>query len=240
MSQSALHLYKRVMDHILAEIDAGRLQPGQQIPSERELSERFYISRMTVRHALNQLVTEGVLYRHQGRGTFVGRPKIRQRLTGLNNFTEDMLSRGMKPGGKVLSLDVVEAPYKVRQALNLAEGSQVVRLDRLRLANDEPMAYEVTYLPFPRFANLVTMNLENASLYATMEERFSVVFGTALQALEPALADAGLARTLSVREGSLLLHLERTTFTQEGEPVEFALCHFRADRYRFEVELDRR
>jgi len=235
-----MHLYKRLMDFLLAEIDAGRLQPGHQIPSERELSERFYMSRMTVRHALNELVNEGVLYRHQGKGTFVGRPKIQQRMRGLNNFTEDMVSRGLRPGGRVLSLEVVEAPYRVRQALSLAEGSQAVRLERLRLADGEPMAFEVTYLPHPRFEGLTAMNLENASLYATLTDHFGVNFATALQSIEPAIAESYLARLLGIKEGSLLLHLERTTLTQEGEAVEYAQCHFRADRYRFEVELSRR
>lgn len=240
MSQPAMHLYKRLMDFLLEEIDAGALQPGHRIPSERELSERFHMSRMTVRHALNELVNEGVLYRHQGKGTFVGRPKIRQKLRGLSSFTEDMLSRGLRPGSRVLSVEVVPAPYRVRQGLGLAEQSHVVRLERLRLADGEPMALEVTHLPYPRFAGIVGESLENISLYSILEDRFGLSFGTAQQAIEPALADSTLARTLWVKEGSLLLLLERITFSQQGEPVEFVSSHYRADRYRFEVELDRR
>lgn len=114
MSQPVMPLYRRLMDYLLEEIDAGRLQPGQQIPLERELSERFRMSRMTVRHALNELVNEGMLFRHQGKGTFVGRPRIRQKLRGLSSFTEDMLNRGLRPGGRVLSIEVVSAPYRVR------------------------------------------------------------------------------------------------------------------------------
>ncbi|MFZ5816783.1 MAG: GntR family transcriptional regulator [Bacillota bacterium] len=239
MHHPSMHLYKRLMDYLLEEIDAGRLQSGQQIPSERELSERFRMSRMTVRHGLNELVNQGVLYRQQGKGTFVGRPKIRQKLRGLSSFTEDMLSRGLRPGGRVLTVEVVAAPYRVRQALRLAESSHVVRIERLRLADGDPMALEVTHLPYPRFASLVGENLENASLYGLLVDKFGVVFGTALQAIEPALADAALARTLWVKEGSLLLLLERTTFSQQGEPVEFVSSYYRADRYRFEVELER-
>lgn len=240
MSQPAMHLYKRLMDYLLEEIDAGRVEPGQQIPSERELSDRFRMSRMTVRHALNELVNQGILYRQQGKGTFVGRPKIRQKLRGLSSFTEDMLSRGMRPGARVLSAEVVAAPYKVRHALGLPEQAHVVRLERLRLADGEPMALEVTHLPYPRFADLVRDSLENTSLYRMLQDRFGVTFGTALQTIEPALADAALARTLWIKEGSLLLLLERATFSQQGEPVEFVSSHYRADRYRFEVELDRR
>lgn len=240
MSQPTMHLYRRLMDFLLEEIDAGRLQPGHQIPSERELSDRFRMSRMTVRHAINELVNEGMLYRHQGKGTFVGRPKIRQKLRGLSSFTEDMLSRGLRPAARVLSVEVIPAPYKVRHALTLPDSAQVVRLERLRLADGEPMALEVTHLPAPRFADLVNEDLESRSLYHIMEDRFGVTFGNALQAIEPALADPTLARTLWVKEGSLLLLLERTTFSQQGDPVEFVSSHYRADRYRFEVELERR
>lgn len=102
------------------------------------------------------------------------------------------------------------------------------------------MALESTHLPYPRFAGLMGENLENLSLYNVLQDRFGVSFGTALQAIEPAQADANLARMLWVKEGSLLPLLERTTFTQQGEPVEFATSYYRADRYRFEVELDRR
>jgi GntR family transcriptional regulator len=240
MSQPAMHLYRRLMDYLREEIDAGHLQPGEQIPSERELSERFHMSRMTVRHALNELVNEGILYRHQGKGTFVGRPKIRQNLRGLSSFTEDMISRGLRPGARVLSVEVVSAPYRVRHALGLPEQSQVVRLERLRLADGEPMALEVTHLPYPRFGGLVGEDLESTSLYHLLEGRFGINFGTALQAIEPALADAALARTLLVKEGSLLLLLERTTYSRQGEPIEFVSSHYRADRYRFEVQLERR
>lgn len=240
MSQPAPHLYRRLMDHLREEIDAGRLQPGQQIPSERELSERFQISRMTVRHALQGLTNEGVLYRHQGKGTFVARPKIRQRLRGLSSFTEDMLNRGFRPGARVLSVDIVPASYRVRHALELPEQAQVIRLERLRLADGEPMALEVTHLRHPLYADLLAEDLESASLYELLQERFGLSFGTALQAIEPAVADVNLARALWVKEGSLLLLLERTTYTQQGNPVEFVSSHYRADRYRFEVELDRR
>lgn len=240
MSQPVMPLYRRLMDYLLEEIDAGRLQPGQQIPSERDLAQRFRMSRMTVRHALNELVNAGILFRHQGKGTFVGRPKIKQKLRGLSSFTEDMLDRGLQPGGRVLSVEEVPAPFRVRQALGLAEQSHVIRVERLRLADGEPMALESTHLPYPRFAGLTAENLENLSLYHVLQDRFGVSFGRALQGIEPAQADANLARTLWVKEGSLLLLLERTTFTQQGEPVEFATSYYRADRYRFEVELDRR
>lgn len=241
MGQPAAPLYQRLKELLQAEIDAGHLNPGDQVPSERELAERFDMSRMTVRHALTEMVNDGTLYRQQGRGTFVARPKIRQKLMGLTSFTEDMVSRGMKPGAHVLSVQVTPASYKARQALGLAEeDAQVLRVDRLRLADGEPMALEVTHLPLPRFADLTNESLENTSLYTLLAERHGVRVLTATQTIEPAVTDTTLGRTLQVREGALLLLLERTTFDERGEPVEFVSSHYRADRYKFVVELQRR
>lgn len=234
------HLYQRIKEYLQEEIDAGRLAAGDRVPSERELAERFNISRMTVRHALTELVNEGTLYRYQGKGTFVARPKIRQGLTGLTSFTEDMRSRGLTPGARVLSVSAVPAPYKARKALGLDHETRVVRIERLRLADDEPMALEVTHLPYTRFANLESENLEDQSLYQLLKAKYGINILSATQTIEPAVADGRLAEVLSVPEGALLLLLERTTVDERGEPVEFVSSYYRGDRYRFVVELQRR
>lgn len=241
MTVPTRHLYQRIKEYLLEEIDAGRLAEGDQVPSERELAERFRMSRMTVRHALTELVTDGSLFRHQGKGTFVARPKIRQGLAGLTSFTEDMLARGLKPGARILSVEAVSAPYRVRHALSLGpESTMVLRMERLRLADGEPMALEQVHLPYPRFASLLEADLVNASLYQVLAEQYGVQMSSAIQTIEPAVADAPLARALAVREGALLLLLERTTFDERGEPLEFATSYYRGDRYRFVAHLERR
>lgn len=239
-SVSALPLYLRLKEILQEHIETGRLQPGDRVPSERELSEQYDMSRMTVRHALTELVNEGVLVRQQGRGTFVGRPKIRQALAGLTSFSEDMQARGLRPGGKVLSLQIVQAPRKVRTSLGLDESHWVVRIERLRLADDEPMALEITHLSAGRFGGLVHDDLNHTSLYRLMEEKYGAKVTAATQSIEPALADATLARHLGVREGALLLLLERVTYDSNGVPTEYVSSYYRGDRYRFIVELQRR
>lgn len=242
MLKPAGPLYQRLMELLQEEIDAGRLKPGDQVPSERELADQYSMSRMTVRHALTELVNEGILYRQQGKGTFVALPKIRQKLGGLTSFTEDMVSRGLRPGAHVLSVQVVPAPYRVRHALGLpddAAAAEVLRVERLRLADGEPMALEVTHLPLTRIHGLSGENLDNVSLYERLQQ-YGVVPNHATQTIEPAAADAALARVLKVREGALLLLLERTTYDQRGEAIEFVSSHYRGDRYRFMVELQRR
>lgn len=240
MTELALHLYQQIREHLLEEIDAGRLNVGDRVPSERELADRFKISRMTVRHALTELVNEGTLYRHQGKGTFVAKPKIRQGLAGLTSFTEDMLARGLKPGARLLSVEVASASYKVRHALGLDEAAMVVRLERLRLADGEPMALEQVHLPYPRFAPILEADVENTSLYKLFVEVLGVQMASAIQTIEPTAADAALARALEVREGALLLMTERTTYDERGEPFEHATSYYRGDRYRFVAHLQRR
>lgn len=239
MGGASRPLYQQIKEYLLEEIDVGRLEIGDRVPSERDLAERFRISRMTVRHALTELSYEGFLSRQQGRGSFVARPKIPQRLTGLTSFTEDMLSRGMKPGARVLSIQVAAPGYKIRRTLNLKIDDPVVRIERLRLADGEPMALEVVHLPARRFPELEKVDLENRSLYTVLEERYGVTMASAVQTIEPAAADSAMAQVLAVREGTLLLLLERTTLDADHEPLEYVTSYYRGDRYRFVVELHR-
>lgn len=233
-------LYTRLQDHLRALVADGRLSPHERVPSERELSERFGVSRMTARHALSQLVAEGVLYRRRGAGTFVAEPKIRQGLLTLTGFTEDMLARGLRPGARVLDLGVHAAPPEVAAALEIAAGEPVVRIERLRLADDQPMALERSHLPAGRFPGLERHSLHDRSLYRVLAEEYGLVLRSARQTLEPAAAGRREADALQIKRGALLLLLERTTYDDAGRPIEFVRSLYRGDRYKFEVELVRR
>jgi len=145
---TAIPIYYQLKEWLRAEIAKGAWKPGDLIPSERDLSEQFGISRMTVRQALNELREEGLLRREQGRGTYVAEPKIEQRLTRLSGFTEDMKRRGLRSETRVLRQMWVEAPVPVSRALRISAGKQVVLLERLRMAEQEPMAIESCYLYF--------------------------------------------------------------------------------------------
>lgn len=230
-------LYSRLKQALKAAIAAGEYRTHQPIPSERELSVTYGMSRMTVRHALNDLVGEGALYRVRGRGTFVAEPKIYQALGRVTSFTEDMRARGMVPGARQLKSEVVPAPVECQQALGLTATAPVLRVRRLRTADGEPMAVETVHLPLERFPGLADVDLAAHSLYRLLEERYGVRLARAQQTIEPAAANARDARHLGVPEGSLLLALERVTFDQEGCGVEYVRSLYRGDRYKFVVEL---
>lgn len=230
-------LYYQIKTRLLEQIESGQLKPGDRVPSERELTERYGVSRMTARQALVELETQGYLVRVQGKGTFVATPKFEQPLALLTSFTEDMRRRGLEAGARVLSVGEVPAGRRVGQALGIAETALVFRLERLRLAGGEPMALEASHLDAAYFPDLHLLDFADVSLYEVLRERYGIRLVRATQSLEAVPADGHQAELLHVREGTPLMLMERTSWDQQGRPVEHVRSYYRGDRYRFMTEL---
>ncbi|MBC7099301.1 GntR family transcriptional regulator [Candidatus Bipolaricaulota bacterium] len=228
-------LYARIKDWLRLEIEAGRYRPGDRIPTEHELMERFGVSRATVRHAIQELVLEGWLYRVQGSGTFVARPKYRQTLSRLTSFSEDMQLLGLTPRARLLQFQVEEARPPVAEALGIPPGSQVLRIERLRYADDEPMAINLSILPRELLPDLNPAELEGKSLYGILEKKYGFILSRAEQTLEPALADEYTAKLLEVPVGSPLLLVEGVVYLKNGVPIEWVQIRYRGDRYKFHI-----
>jgi GntR family transcriptional regulator len=229
---SPIPIYHQLEEYIKSQIESGALKVDEAIPSEREYAERYQISRMTVRQAINNLVNEGYLYRQKGRGTFVNKQKVEQKLQGLTSFTEDMLERGMKPSSKLLSFQIIPADIQVASRLKLKENTPVYEIQRVRLADDVPMALETTYLP----ANLVkglTEEIINQSLYKYIEDTLLLTISEAAQQIEAASAKEIEVKHLEIEKGSPVLLILRTSYLQDGTPFEFVKSAYRADRYKF-------
>src|SRR3984893_3387436 len=165
-----LPLYYQLKEVLKQQIQAGHLAPHTAIPSEPELVAQYHVSRATVRQALTELVHEGLLYRQHGRGTFVCEPRVQQNISELTSFSEDLRRQGKRPGGLLLVSERVRGSLTVREQLRLTEEEQVVRLERLRTADDVPTAYEIDYLPYPRAISIYQRAKETAdgSLYSLM------------------------------------------------------------------------
>ncbi len=221
---------ERVMDL------ADSLDVGQAIPSERRLSEELSVSRLTLRAALDELVREGYLTRRHGSGTYVSRPKIAQPLT-LTSFSEDMRRRGMVPGSRTLELTVVSAGARLGRRLQLSPEANVVRVKRLRLADGEPMALEVLYVPADLVPGLGSADLEDRSFYELLAERYNVVIAAGTQTIEPTVTNEEESEALGVPLHSPAFLFERTTFTAAGKPIEFVRSFYRGDRYQLVTEL---
>ena len=233
-------LYYQIKTRLLESIETGQLKPGDRVPSERELTTHFNVSRMTARQALTELENQGYLYRLQGKGTFVATPKLDQPLAGLTSFTEDMRRRGLEPGAQVLSAEEVPAGRKAARALGLSETALVFRLERLRLAGGDPMALEIAHVPAALVPGLAEEGALERSLYGLLRERYGIRLIRATQSLEAVAANEYEAQVLHVKEGTPLLLLERVSRDEQDRPVEFVRSLYRGDRYRFITELNRR
>ena len=232
-----LPIYYQLQELIREKIADGVWGPGDLIPSERELSEQYNISRMTVRQALNELTNEGIVRREQGRGTFVTEPKLEQRLTKLTGFTEDMRKRGLRTEARVLRLESVQAPVRAAKALQVKSGTPVVLLERLRLANGTPLALETCYLHFSGCDSLLQENLEHQSLYEVLTRKYGLVPSRAYQQIEAGICEPRVMQLLDLHQGSAVLLIRRTTLGQNGQSFEHVVSVYRGDKYVFYAEL---
>ena len=236
--QHAVPLYLQIKRMLEQEIASGALPPHTRVASERELSERYGISRMTARQALAELIQEGRLYTSAGKGTFVAEPKISQRILSLTSFTEEMRSRGITPTTRLLRRELVPAEPQVAERLGRPTDAPVVCIERLRLGNDEPMAIETAYVGFPGAERLMTLNLEG-SLYALLGQEFGIFPATAIQECEAALPQPRERALLGLDKHAPVLRIQRTTFDSQQQPFEYVRSVYRGDRYRFVARLVR-
>lgn len=229
--------YAQIRADLLRDIENGTLQAGDRAPSERELTQRYQVSRMTARHALTTLEAEGFLNRIPGSGTFVSLPKYEHKLVAITSFTEDVQRHGMVPVNRTLATAIVEADPRLADRLAVEPGTPIIQFQRLRLANGGPMALETASLPLDRFPGLGQENLESNSLYMLLRERYGVRPGRATQSIEVMLASTFEAGLIGVRPGAPLLLLERVTRDGDDRVFEYVRSFYRGDRYRFVTEL---
>jgi len=214
-----------------------RLDVGEAIPSERQLSSDLGVSRLTVRAALDDLVREGYLVRRRGAGTFVSEPKIAQELT-MTSFTDDMRRHGMNPGSRTLELKSVPAGARLGRVLHVSPSEPVLVAQRLRLADAEPMAIETLHVRASLVPGLTAEDLERRSFYDTPRERYAISIVGGVQTIEPTVTNEDESAALGVPLHSPAFVFERVTRSEEGGIVEFVHSVYRGDRYRLVTELD--
>ncbi len=226
-------LYTQLKESLVGDIAAGRYTAHQRLPSERELSTHYKVSRMTVRQALMELARDGMIYTRTGKGTFVAEPKIDQRLRTLSGFTQDVSARGGKPTSRVLEFQVVPAVPDVAAALLLPPGTEVYMLSRLRLADGAPLALETAYVPFSMFPGLMDHDFSVESLYSVLEKDYNCILTQAEQTIEAALAGKREVELLETATPAAIFKMQRLSRTSDGLPVEYVVSSYRGDRYKF-------
>lgn len=235
---SPLPIYYQLEQNIKEMIEKGELKPGEMIPSEREWAETYEISRMTVRQAINNLVNDGYLVRKRGKGTFVATKKIEQPLKGLTSFSEDMRARGMEPGAKVLYFHIIPANPSLAEQLDVREGADIYEIRRIRLADQLPMALETAYISCSLVPNLAAENI-SSSIYDFIENKLGLTIRFATQVLEASVARKMEAEMLQIKEGAPVLLIQRNSYLDNGQPLEVVKSVYRADRYKFMIEMER-
>lgn len=236
---SPVPLYYQLAEHIRELVRAGALRPGDQLPSERLLSEQHAISRMTVRQAVTYLVREGALVARHGLGTFVAEPKLTYDALHLLGFTEEIVRRGGTSVSQVLTQRCESPPPRVAAELRLPEGEPAVKLVRLRRSDDVPLLLETTYIPAARCPGLEQADLAAESLYAILERRFGVRLGRSRQRLEATVANDYEAELFGIPPGTAMILVEGVTYDERGEPVEYFKAVYRGDRVTFAFESER-
>lgn len=231
-------LYEQIKDYILLNIQSGNFSPDSRIPSERELSEQFNVSRMTVTKALHELTRDGLLYARVGKGTFVSPRRIDQQLEMLTSFTEDMARRGQRSASRVLAASLQPASEDAAHYLGLLTGTPVVSLQRVRLAEGEPIALEHCMLVAAMCPQILErFDFSHDSLYEVLWREYGLGMRYAEQTIEARVASEYEATALEVLPGSPVLAITRVSYAEGDRPVEFVLSAYRGDRYKFHAIL---
>ena len=224
------------LSDLLAAQARDELGPGAAIPSERELMSSYGLSRATVRKAIESLISTGMLERVHGKGTFVAQPRLESQLH-LASFSQDMRRRGLTPSTRLLSLDCERPPHVIARALGMRTTALAWRLQRVRLADDRPVAVEDGWYPRSLFPGLDAQDL-SGSLYSLFAETYGLAIDAAEQTLWGESADGPTARLLDAPVHTPLLVFRRIACTAE-RPAEHVVSRYRGDRYQIHMSLGR-
>ncbi len=236
---SPLPLYSQLREALLALLKDGEFREGDSFPTERELEQKFQVSRITVRRALDELVREGYLIAQQGRGTFVAKPKISRHVPQMRSFSQEMADQGRRPGSRLLSLGHQRIGQRIAIALSLPSDSWVWVVERLRLADEEPICLSLVYLNLPPQITLTPVELEQeTSLWSILEDK-GIHFAFRDENIQAIAAGAREAELLQIEPGVPLLFVEGTVYSDRGDPIEYHQIHNRGDRYNYTVQTAR-
>lgn len=212
-------------------------RPGDRLPSEKELCSEMGISSITMRHAMSILVSEGLITRAQGKGSFVASDHVLvQGPSRLTSFTEDARARGWHGTAKVLGFEIVSSG-EVSSKLELPGGASLIKLSRLRMADGLPVAVQTAYLPAQLFPGLESFDLETESLYEVMKREYGIRPATAVETYRAIQLTEGQAPMLGCQKGSPAFHVERLSSDGTGQKIEFVQSIIRADRYSLVLHL---
>jgi GntR family transcriptional regulator len=222
-------------------IQSGRYKAGEKLPSEIELSEMCKVNRNTLRHAVREMVAQGILRKEKGTGTFVTSipsVAVKHKLKQISSFRDDLGETGIQEKTKILKKGIENAQDHITKTLILGTNNNVIAVRRLRIGDGTPYIYEESFLPYDMFKDILNLDL-TGSMYKIMSERFNTVLARCEQSIRAVNLKGKIANLLDLPENSAGLFMQSITYSDNNIPVEVLFSYYRGDRYIFEIELGR-
>ncbi|KRN89054.1 GntR family transcriptional regulator [Ligilactobacillus ceti] len=227
-------IYIQIHNQIKTWIESDKWSVGDRIPSERELASQFGVSRMTLRQAIQTLVDEGILERHVGAGTYVSRKKVQEKMSVVTSFTALTEAQGKTPSSKTISFIVTTPSLSEIEKLKLADNQRVLRMERIRYADDVPICFEVATVPYELVKEYDREQITQ-SLYRTLESQ-GLRIGHSQQIVSSMLASEKIADYLDLKRGDAILRLRQITLLGDGTPFEYVRTQYAGNRFEFYLE----
>jgi GntR family transcriptional regulator len=235
---SRLPIYCQIEDYIKEQIKENKLEVDSMVPSERELMEMLDVSRHTIRQAIGDLVNEGYLYRLAGKGTFVKDRHLIYKENKYTSFTEDMEQLGKKLYSKVLSFEIVNASEILSSRLAINENDPIIRVSRVRVADNVPLSYEKFYISKELVGDMNEKVFEG-SLISYYENVLNLKLDHSLETIEAISADEKTSKILETDINAPLLLVRSNLYLKNGKQLHYVKNYFRADQYRVNIKLNR-
>lgn len=226
--------YIVIHDKIKEEIDKGIWQVGQRLPSERDLADEFGVSRMTLRQGITLLVEEGVLQRRIGSGTYVASTRVQEKMRGTTSFTEIIQRQGKTPSSQLLSYVRVVPNMKEASLLGLAEGEMIIRMERVRFADQVPVVYEVASIPERLIRNMSKADVTNHFFQTLIDNGYRI--GRSQQTIYARLASDKVAKHLHIHKNQAILALKQVSYLEDGQAFEYVNSQYVGERFEFYLE----
>lgn len=228
-------LYLQISEILRNKIKNGGYAAGDLLPSEHDLLEEFSVSRNTAQRAIEDLVRDGLAIRIQGKGTFVPKSLVDFGLHRLTSFSEEMRFKGLHPSSKVLGFTTIRADAFIAKMLDIDIDAKVYHLNRVRYGDENPMAYQQSFLPVYLCEGLDQFDFSKESLFDVLEERYNLRICWQKQYIKPCIARQSEADCLEINVGNPLLYLEGVAYLERDIPIELKKIYYRSDLYEFSM-----
>lgn len=237
---SPVPMYFQIRKAIIKAIKNDIYKVGDQLPTELEFCNALEVSRPTIRQAFQELINEGYITRKKAKGTFVCKPKVEGYFfKKLESYNDEMHALGLTPRTNVIHSEVMDAIDDIKDNLQLDEQAKVFHLVRLRYADEEPMVYVHTYIPYDKFSHIEELNFEDeeTSLYDVMKHNYQMPIAYVDRIIEASNATKTLAKLLEIEEGQAIYTVTTIAYNEHDEPIEYSIANYRGDRNKFTIRL---